>query len=373
MDEIILVLLVFASPLLFVVLILWLERENKLESKKNFNKLIESLLTNQNIKLLILNFFNHFPDKIFLNKDQFIPMERSIINKYGDNGAFSLVSPCEQRNDLRYGGGIICYGNDIMEPFEMLTKLLRKQFKFETDSDCIYATWRLLTIYAIEYYSDEWTKEYGQYFTDQDCLSIDDYVKVYCSIDYLDSENDRNIGLFTYSLMNMKKFEKDNTNFIECNDSLVPILFKEIESKKLSNFENKLSSYKEKLAFTIDDVDLMNGSEFENFIAILFTKMGYSTKATKASGDQGIDIIAEKNGKRLGIQAKCYSNTVPNSAIQEVTAGIAFYNCDKGIVITNNFFSKSAIKLAESNNMILWDRNKLKEKMFEMSCRKLKT
>src|SRR5690554_8214766 len=92
MDEIILVLLVFASPLLFVVLILRLERENKLESKKNFNKLIESLLTNQNIKLLILNFFNHFPDKIFLNKDQFIPMERSIINKYGDNGAFSLAA-----------------------------------------------------------------------------------------------------------------------------------------------------------------------------------------------------------------------------------------------------------------------------------------
>lgn len=92
-------------------------------------------------------------------------------------------------------------------------------------------------------------------------------------------------------------------------------------------------------------------------LTLLFSKMGYLTLVTKASGDQGIDIIAEKNGGRIGIQAKCYSSQINNSAIQEIVAGIKHYNLDKAIVVTNNYFTKSAQKLAKSNNVILWDHN----------------
>ena len=107
----------------------------------------------------------------------------------------------------------------------------------------------------------------------------------------------------------------------------------------------------------------MTGSEFEEFIAKLFIKMGYSAYTTKTSGDQGIDVIAEKNGIKYGIQAKCYSNSVGNSAVQEAVAGKSFYGCDKIIVITNNSYTKSAIELATANGVILWDRNILKEKL----------
>lgn len=112
----------------------------------------------------------------------------------------------------------------------------------------------------------------------------------------------------------------------------------------------------------------MNGCDFENFVALLFTKMGYETIVTKGSGDQGIDVIAEKNNVKIGVQAKCYSGSVSNSAIQEVVAGAQHYGCDKSIVITNNVFSKSAIDLAQSNNVILWDRTILKDKIIEVFC-----
>ncbi|HCK64906.1 MAG TPA: hypothetical protein DHW49_01445, partial [Anaerolineae bacterium] len=69
--------------------------------------------------------------------------------------------------------------------------------------------------------------------------------------------------------------------------------------------------------YTIDDIDLMTGQEFENFIAELFSRLGYETEITKASGDQGIDVIALKNGVKIGIQTKCYSGTIGNRAIQE--------------------------------------------------------
>ena len=67
--------------------------------------------------------------------------------------------------------------------------------------------------------------------------------------------------------------------------------------------------------------------------------MGYSAYTTKASGDQCVDVISEKNGVKYGIQCKCYASAVSNSAIQEVVAGKQFYNLDKLIVIGETHIS----------------------------------
>lgn len=115
--------------------------------------------------------------------------------------------------------------------------------------------------------------------------------------------------------------------------------------------------------YTIDDIDLMTGQEFENFIAELFSRLGYETEVTKASRDQGIDVVASKNGVKIGIQTKCYSGTIGNRAIQEAVAGKNYYRLDKAMVITNNYFTESAQQLARANSIVLWDRNTLKEKI----------
>lgn len=89
-------------------------------------------------------------------------------------------------------------------------------------------------------------------------------------------------------------------------------------------------------------------------------KNGYEdVSLTKGSGDQGIDIIAYRDNIKYGIQCKCYSSDIGNSAVQEVFAGKAFYKCNIGIVLTNRHFSPAAIQLAESNGIVLWDRNVL--------------
>ncbi|OSB09979.1 restriction endonuclease [Clostridium botulinum] len=111
----------------------------------------------------------------------------------------------------------------------------------------------------------------------------------------------------------------------------------------------------------------MTGREFEIFIGTLFEKMGYIVEITQCSGDQGIDILIEKNNQKIGVQVKCYSNKVTNKAIQEVTAGLNYYNCDKGMVITNNYYTNSAIELSEANNIVLWDRDMLKQLLDEFN------
>ena len=47
--------------------------------------------------------------------------------------------------------------------------------------------------------------------------------------------------------------------------------------------------------YSIDDVDMMNGNEFEHFVCELYSKIGYKAEGTKQSRDQGLEVILERN------------------------------------------------------------------------------
>ena len=108
--------------------------------------------------------------------------------------------------------------------------------------------------------------------------------------------------------------------------------------------------------------NIQNGYEFEEFCFSLYTELGYFTEHTKLSNDQGADLVIEKNGIRSVVQAKFYSTPVGNKAVQEVVASKAYYeNAPHAIVITNNIFTPSAIKLAEANSVKLVNGDDIKE------------
>lgn len=110
------------------------------------------------------------------------------------------------------------------------------------------------------------------------------------------------------------------------------------------------------------DIDSMEGHVFERFCARILSLNSFEkVDVTRGSGDQGIDIVAYKDGIRYGIQCKCYSSDIGNKAVQEAFAGKTYYKCHVAIVLTNRYFTRSAIDLAETNGIILWDRAKLLE------------
>lgn len=111
---------------------------------------------------------------------------------------------------------------------------------------------------------------------------------------------------------------------------------------------------------TVNDYDQMEGHDFEYFCAqILRENLFENVEVTKGSGDQGIDIIAYKDGIKYGIQCKCYASDIGNKAVQEAFAGKTYYGCHVAAVLTNRYFTKSAKELAEKNGVLLWDRDKL--------------
>lgn len=114
-------------------------------------------------------------------------------------------------------------------------------------------------------------------------------------------------------------------------------------------------------------VDDMKGHEFEYWCAELLKKNGFTNvEVTKGSGDQGVDVLAVKNGIRYAIQCKCYSSNLGNTPVQEIYAGKALYRCHVGVVMTNQYFTAGAVELAQATGVLLWDREKL-QKLLESS------
>lgn len=87
---------------------------------------------------------------------------------------------------------------------------------------------------------------------------------------------------------------------------------------------------------------------------------GYQNVSDTGEGpDQGVDVRATKEGVTYGIQCKRWKKRVGNKAVQEIHAGKDFYKLDRGIVVTNNYFTNSAKQLAKKLKIELWDRDDL--------------
>lgn len=118
----------------------------------------------------------------------------------------------------------------------------------------------------------------------------------------------------------------------------------------------------ERVCGKIEETDGMDGHDFEYWCAELLKKNGFTeVEVTKGSGDQGVDVLAVKDGIRYAIQCKCYSSNLGNGPVQEVHAGKALYHCQVGVVMTNRHFTPGAKELATATGVLLWDRDKLEE------------
>ena len=113
---------------------------------------------------------------------------------------------------------------------------------------------------------------------------------------------------------------------------------------------------------SLPDIDTMEGHDFEYLCAELLKRQGFSqVQVTRGSGDQGVDILAQKGNQKYAIQCKRYSSPLGNSPVQEVYTGKVFYGCDVAAVLTNQYFTSSAKSLAEKTGVLLWDRDCLIE------------
>jgi len=126
--------------------------------------------------------------------------------------------------------------------------------------------------------------------------------------------------------------------------------------------EQRLARFR---ALDLSGVDLMTGTEFEKYVVVLLESRGFAARHVGKAGDQGVDIVAEKDAIRYAVQTKRYGEPVTNKAVQEVVTGKAIYQCIEAMVVTTSKFNPSAREAAQANRVQLVDRDVLVEWILE--------
>lgn len=113
-------------------------------------------------------------------------------------------------------------------------------------------------------------------------------------------------------------------------------------------------------ALRMIDVDQMDGKAFEDYLAFLLSKRGFTNiQTTRYQGDFGADLLATKDGRKYAIQAKRYRGLVGVEALYQCFGGQKYYGCDACMVITNSKFTPQAKELAKKSATELIDGDTL--------------
>ena len=184
---------------------------------------------------------------------------------------------------------------------------------------------------------------------ESDEIKKDDLPKKYLTIS---AETIENVTLVS-KLLNKFNFT--------CEPSEVEELIAKVkEDIELEQFEQRLGTPPQEQRIEIGDFTELNGYEFEDYLKRMFELLGYTAVQTPTTGDQGADLILSKDDDKIVVHAKKYEGKVSNKAVQEIAAAKNHYNADKAMIVTNSSFTKSAMELALSNDVELWDGTKLR-------------
>ena len=115
----------------------------------------------------------------------------------------------------------------------------------------------------------------------------------------------------------------------------------------------------------VQELQKLSPAQFEEYIAVLFKSLGYTTRVTGGKGDGGVDVEAERDGHVHYIQCKKFiTSKVPVGAVRDFYGAIADrIDGGKGYFITTNVFTLDAEKFAEDKPIELVDKFKLMEYM----------
>jgi len=158
---------------------------------------------------------------------------------------------------------------------------------------------------------------------------------------------------------NYDKFLPQLQEYLEDNSKIVDRLDREFGvevtfdegalDKYIAIIETKIKESDSRFDYS----DEMDPYDYEHLCAEEFKKNKWDAEATQGSSDQGVDVIAKKDTRTLVAQCKRFMKPVGNKAVQEIVAGMKYYEATEGVVIAPNGYTNSAKNLAEANNIKL--------------------
>ena len=126
--------------------------------------------------------------------------------------------------------------------------------------------------------------------------------------------------------------------------------------REWTSFFEVIERYTSKAMHGLPNIEKAASPEdFETSISERLSNIGWASRRTGRSGDQGADVVAEMDSVRLIIQCKLFDRPVGNSAVQEVFAARNFHSGTHAAVVASRGFTASARQLASSLGVDLVD------------------
>jgi hypothetical protein len=131
--------------------------------------------------------------------------------------------------------------------------------------------------------------------------------------------------------------------------------------QKVSQYEEAIKRYEK----TQDKYwKSLRGIKLEKAIAELYEKMGYSVQMTKASGDEGIDLILSKQYETIVVQCKGHEKPIGVGIVRELYGSMMHFGANKAILVCPSGFTKGVLQFATDKTISLISANDL----IKMSC-----
>jgi hypothetical protein len=113
---------------------------------------------------------------------------------------------------------------------------------------------------------------------------------------------------------------------------------------------------------TSENIDKLTPAEFEQFVAKIYSGMGFRVDVTGQSRDGGVDIIGRRPNEfgveKIIVQCKHFPGHVVGEPVVRELLGARQEHQDAqvAVIVTSGRFSKGAITLADRHNVKLIDR-----------------
>lgn len=142
---------------------------------------------------------------------------------------------------------------------------------------------------------------------------------------------------------------------------------REIAAKAAQVREQEAERLRKTIALSLDELRSLRPQKFEDQIAQMFERLGYSVEQTPYSNDHGRDAILWKGREKFLLECKRYgdSNQSGRPDLQKFHSAIVTDKAKRGFFVTSSGFSREAKAFAATEPIDLVDGPELVRLMFE--------
>lgn len=113
---------------------------------------------------------------------------------------------------------------------------------------------------------------------------------------------------------------------------------------------------------TLEQMQRLEPAEFEQFTAWLYTQEGYDSAVMGMTGDQGVDVMLQKDGRKIIVQCKRYEGNVGQPTVRDLYGAMFHFQAQEAHLVTSGTISRQAeewavgkpIKLVDGNDLVAW-------------------